>query len=100
MSLDALEEEADAKRRVLRRALEQVPSSVRLWKEAVSLESEDDARVMLSHAVECCPQHVDMWLALARLETRASTTSRLSRSSHATQALSLVTPPASGVLST
>ena len=37
-------------------ALERVPNSVRLWKAAVELASEDDARVLLSRAVECCPQ--------------------------------------------
>ena len=45
-----------AKQRVLRRALERVPTSVRLWKAAVELASADDARVLLSRAVECCPQ--------------------------------------------
>ena len=51
-----LETEDAAKQRVLRRALERVPTSVRLWKAAVELASADDARVLLSRAVECCPQ--------------------------------------------
>lgn len=50
-------------------ALERIPTSVRLWKAAVELASEDDARILLSRAVECCPQHTDLWLALARLES-------------------------------
>ncbi len=41
----------------------------RLWKAAVELASEEDARVLLSRAVECCPTHVELWLALAKLET-------------------------------
>lgn len=41
----------------------------RLWKAAVELASESDARVLLSRAVECCPTHVELWLALARLES-------------------------------
>ena len=53
---------------VLRRALEFVPKSVKLWKAAVELESADDARVMLHRAVECVPESVELWLALARLE--------------------------------
>ena len=53
---------------VLRRALEFIPNSVRLWKEAVGLEDVDDARVMLARAVECVPSSVDLWLALAKLE--------------------------------
>lgn len=42
---------------------------MRLWKAAIELEEEDDARIMLSRAVECCSQSVELWLALARLET-------------------------------
>jgi pre-mRNA-processing factor 6 len=57
---------------VLRRALETIPNSVKLWERAISLEDEDDdARIMLSRAVECVPDSVHMWLALARLETYA-----------------------------
>ena len=69
MQAAKLEAEDDRKRRVLRRALENIPNSVKLWKAVVDLSREDDARVLLSRAVECCPQHVDLWLALARLET-------------------------------
>lgn len=57
------------KKRVLRNALENVPTSVALWKEAVKLEEPDDARILLSRAVECCPTSVDLWVALAKLET-------------------------------
>eukprot|EP00802_Teleaulax_amphioxeia_P004698 Tamp_04702.p1 GENE.Tamp_04702~~Tamp_04702.p1 ORF type:complete len:750 (-),score=187.85 Tamp_04702:197-2446(-) len=65
-----LEQEAKGKRRVLRRALELIPDSERLWKAAVELEEKDAARVLLTRAVEdgCCPLSVDLWLALARLE--------------------------------
>ncbi len=41
-------------------ALEHVPNSVRLWKAAVELEKEEDARIMLSRAVECCPTSVEV----------------------------------------
>ena len=51
-----LEQDKQAKSRVLRRALEKVPTSVRLWKAAIELASEDDARVLLQRATECCPQ--------------------------------------------
>ena len=50
-------------------ALEQIPSSVRLWKAAIELEDLEDALILLSRAVECCPTSVDLWLALARLES-------------------------------
>ena len=56
-------------RRVLRKALEVIPNSVKLWQAAIDLEGPDDARLMLGRAVECVPHSVDMWLALARLET-------------------------------
>ena len=69
--MQAAEMEADeaAKKRVLLRALERVPESVRLWKAVVDISNENDARILLSRAVECCPQHVELWLALAKLET-------------------------------
>ena len=46
-----------------------MPYSVSLWKAAVELVDEDDAKVLLDRAVECCPNQVDLWLALAKLET-------------------------------
>ncbi|KAF8169640.1 PRP1 splicing factor, N-terminal-domain-containing protein [Pholiota molesta] len=59
-----------AKKRVLRKALEHIPNSVRLWKETVNLESSAaDARILLARAVEVIPLSVELWLALARLET-------------------------------
>ena len=57
------------RRRVLRKALEVVPNSVKLWQAAIDLEPPEDARLMLGRAVECVPHSVDMWLALSRLET-------------------------------
>jgi pre-mRNA-processing factor 6 len=41
-------------------ALENIPNSVVLWKSAVELEEEEDARIMLSRAVECCPTNVEV----------------------------------------
>ena len=64
-----LETESKAKKRVFRKALEQIPNSVRLWKLAVELEDPEDARIMLARAVECCPTSTELWLALAKLET-------------------------------
>ena len=56
MQAARLEQDTAAKSRVLRKALERQPESVRLWKAAVELATEEDARVLLSRAVECCPQ--------------------------------------------
>jgi len=64
-----LETDDNSKKRILLRALERVPESVRLWKAVVDISDENDARILLSRAVECCPQHVELWLALAKLET-------------------------------
>ena len=58
-----------AKKAVLRKALESIPTSVTLWKAAIELEDVDDARILLSVAVDKVPTSVDMWLALARLES-------------------------------
>ena len=66
MQAAQLEDEEDRKRRVLRKALENVPNSVDM-ETVVDLGNEDDARVLLSGAW-CCPQHVDLGYA-ARLES-------------------------------
>ena len=55
-----LETDVAAKRRVLRKALEQLPSSVKLWKLLVEMEQPEDARILLGRAVECCPVSVDV----------------------------------------
>jgi hypothetical protein len=47
MQAARLEGEDAARKRVLLRALERIPHSVRLWKAAVELSDEDDARVLL-----------------------------------------------------
>ena len=47
-----LEEEDARKRRVLRKALERVPTSVRLWKAVVDLSPEEDAKILLARATE------------------------------------------------
>ena len=65
----SFQKESRNKKIVLRRALEFVPNSVKLWKAAIELEEVSDARIMLTRAVECIPHCVDMWLALAKLET-------------------------------
>uniref|UniRef100_A0AC34QZ26 Pre-mRNA-processing factor 6 n=1 Tax=Panagrolaimus sp. JU765 TaxID=591449 RepID=A0AC34QZ26_9BILA len=64
-----LELDKKAKQKVLRKALENVPKSVQLWKAAIELEDPDNARLLLTRAVECCPLSVELWLALAKLET-------------------------------
>ena len=69
--LTAAKKETDKqlKSKVLRRALENIPNSERLWRELIELEGEGEAKILLYHAVECIPHDLEMWLALAKLET-------------------------------
>ncbi|PRQ24673.1 putative PRP1 splicing factor, tetratricopeptide-like helical domain-containing protein [Rosa chinensis] len=69
MQAAKLEHDDSNKSRVLRKGLEHIPDSIRLWKAMVELANEEDARLLLQRAVECCPLHIELWLALARLET-------------------------------
>ncbi|MCJ1404758.1 hypothetical protein MMC11_007984 [Xylographa trunciseda] len=65
-----LESDSRAKKRVLRRAIDNIPQSVAIWKEAVNLEEDPaDARLLLAKATEMIPLSVELWLALARLES-------------------------------
>ena len=47
MQAARMETDLSAKRRVLRKALERNPKSVRLWKAAVELHDEVDAKLLL-----------------------------------------------------
>ena len=58
-------------------ALENVPNSVALWKSAVELEEEEDARIMLSRAVECCPTNVEVSCAVLFSNSRAASAAAL-----------------------
>lgn len=69
MKAAELELDNKGKRKVLRKALESNPSSVRLWKAAIDLENPEDAKLLLTRAVECCPLSTELWLALSKLET-------------------------------
>ena len=69
----------DKKRRVLLKALEMIPNSVVLWKEAISLEQEENAMLLLRRAVEQVPECVEFWLALAKLETYENARRTLNR---------------------
>jgi pre-mRNA-processing factor 6 len=50
-----LEGDLAAKKRVMLRALERVPHSVKLWKAVVEISDEDDARILLV-------SHYHFWL--------------------------------------
>ena len=57
-----MEQDDAAKSRVLRRALERIPNSVKLWKAAVELASEDDARILLVQPSNLLPlSHANKW---------------------------------------
>jgi pre-mRNA-processing factor 6 len=63
------ESDKNMKSKVLRRSLEHIPNSEKLWKELIELEGEGEAKVLLHRAVECVPQSLELWLALAKLES-------------------------------
>jgi pre-mRNA-processing factor 6 len=86
-----LETDPQAKKRVLRRAIDHIPQSVAIWKEAVNLEEDPaDARLLLAKATEVIPLSVELWLALARLETPENAQKVLNRARMAVPASSEV----------
>lgn len=54
---------------MLKRALENLPGSVSLWKSIIELGDEHEAKKLLYHAVECVPFCLEMWISLAKLES-------------------------------
>ncbi|PWA35532.1 pre-mRNA splicing factor [Artemisia annua] len=68
MQAATLEHDDVIKSKVLRKGLEHIPDSLRLWKAVVELANEEDAKLLLQRAVECCPLHVEFCLALTWLE--------------------------------
>ncbi|GJQ15786.1 hypothetical protein GpartN1_g7577.t1 [Galdieria partita] len=65
----AIESDVTQKKRILRKALEIIPTSARLWSAAIELEPPEGARILLTRAVECVPHATELWIALARLES-------------------------------
>ena len=49
---------------MLRKALDFIPNSVKLWKECVALEDPENAKILLTKAVQCVPNSESIWLAL------------------------------------
>ncbi|AET39908.1 U4/U6-U5 snRNP complex subunit PRP6 Ecym_5130 [Eremothecium cymbalariae DBVPG len=68
-----LENESFNKIRVVRKALQNIPTSEKLWKVAVQLEEDRDEVVkVLRKATELIPSSVDLWTALLQLEEYSS----------------------------
>ncbi|KAK4528859.1 hypothetical protein GAYE_SCF65G6806 [Galdieria yellowstonensis] len=65
----AIESDITQKKRILRKALEIIPTSAKLWSAAIELEPPEGARILLSRAVECVPHATELWIALSRLES-------------------------------
>ena len=63
------EKDVQLRSKVLRRALEHIPTEVDVWKELIQIENEEEAKILLKNAVTCIPSSTDMWLALAKLES-------------------------------
>ncbi|GBL52622.1 hypothetical_protein [Candidozyma auris] len=65
-----LENPADvlSRKRILMKALEFLPSNVRLWKALIDLEEDrQDAKRLLQKATELCPEEWELWQALLEL---------------------------------
>ncbi|QEL63395.1 hypothetical protein CJJ09_005596 [Candidozyma auris] len=65
-----LENPADvlSRKRILMKALEFLPSNVRLWKALIDLEEDrEDAKRLLQKATELCPEEWELWQALLEL---------------------------------
>lgn len=62
--------EKDKKKKVLilRKALNNISNDVELWKAAIELEEEEEAKSLLYKAVDCVPYDTSIWIALAKLE--------------------------------
>ena len=57
------------RQRVLRRAIDALPKSEKIWRELINgVEEASEAKLLTAKAVEEIPLSVDLWLGLARLE--------------------------------
>ena len=65
-----LEVDKMKQRTILRKAVDNMPNSVVLWKAAANLENREGAKATLQKAVEYVPQSVELWVALAQLENK------------------------------
>ncbi|KAJ5214815.1 hypothetical protein N7468_010494 [Penicillium chermesinum] len=79
-ALDKLPKSANLwmKKNVARRAIENNRTSIRIWKEAVSLEEHaEQASKLLTKAVQLIPLAVELWLALARMQKTAESAQQI-----------------------
>lgn len=59
------------RQRVLRRAIDALPKSEKIWRELINgVADASEAKLLTAKAVEEIPLSVDLWLGLARLEVR------------------------------
>lgn len=64
-----LESEVYNKRRVVRKALQEIPSSEELWKLSITFENDKhEACRILQKAVEFVPKSMDLWKALVQIQ--------------------------------
>lgn len=67
-----LENPADllSRRKIFMKALEFLPSSSKLWKALIDLETDDeDVKRLLQKATQLCPEDWSLWLALLKLSS-------------------------------
>jgi len=75
-----LEQEIFNKKRVIRKALESLPTSSELWKEAINLEENIEDKIKISEkATELVPEDEELWLTLIELQPYAVAKSTLNK---------------------
>jgi pre-mRNA-processing factor 6 len=75
------EKDKKKKVKILRKALNSISNDVELWKAAIELEEEEEAKSLLYKAVECVPYDTNIWIALAKLEDYEKARKVLNRAS-------------------
>lgn len=64
-----LEQEVFNKKRVIRKALESLPTSAELWKESINYEENIEDKIKIAQkATELVPEEEDLWLILIELQ--------------------------------
>ncbi|ODV77839.1 uncharacterized protein CANTADRAFT_54533 [Suhomyces tanzawaensis NRRL Y-17324] len=69
-----------SRRKILMKGLENIPTSVRLWRELINFETEnEDVKKLLTKAVELCPGEWEFWLLLINLSDYSESKSILNK---------------------
>lgn len=64
-----LEPDITKKKKILRKAVDNIPNSAVLWKAFINLEEPKNAKGIIQKALQYIPQSIELWIALAQLES-------------------------------